>query len=85
MAFTSKSSQPAAPTGSGSIHFGGKERHLAIGVYPEVSLKDVRLHRNEARKLLSIGVDPVHQRKKDKLLQLQRSGETFEWEWYGKL
>jgi hypothetical protein len=45
---------------------------------PEVSLKDARLRRDEARKLLSTGVDAVHQRKKDKLLQLQRSGETFE-------
>jgi hypothetical protein len=68
-------------------HFGGKERRLAIGVYPEVSLKEACLLRDEVRKLLSTGVDPVRQRKKDRLLQLQRSGETFKKigrEWYGK-
>ena len=68
-------------------HYGGKERRLAIGVYPEISLKDARLRRDEARKLLSTGVDPVLQRKKDRLLQVERSGETFEKvgrEWYAK-
>jgi hypothetical protein len=58
-------------------HFGGKERRLAIGVYPQVSLKAARLHHDEARKLLSTGVDPVLQRKKNKLLQVERSGEAF--------
>lgn len=65
----------------------GKERRRAIGVYPEVSLRDARRRRDEACKLLSTGVDPIHQRKKDKPLQLQRSGATFEKigrEWYGK-
>ena len=60
---------------------------MAVGVYPEISLKDARLRRDEARKLLSTGVDPVIQRKKDKLLQMERSGETLEKigrEWYAK-
>jgi Arm DNA-binding domain len=43
-----------SPTGGSywrwKYHFGGKERRRAIGVYPEVSLKDARLHRDEARK-----------------------------------
>lgn len=68
-------------------HFGGKERRLAVGVYPDLNLKNARARRDEARKLLSSGVDPVCQRKKDKLLQAERSGETFEKvgrEWYSK-
>ena len=33
--------------------FGGKEKRLSIGVYPDVGLKDTREHRETARKLLS--------------------------------
>jgi integrase len=50
-------------------------------------LKDARQLCDEARKLLSTGVDPVLQRKKDRLIQVERSGETFEKvgrEWYAK-
>jgi hypothetical protein len=56
-------------------HYGGKERRLAVGVYPDIKLKDARLLCDEARKLLSTGVDPVLQRKKDRLIQVERSGE----------
>ena len=67
--------------------YGGKEKVLALGVYPEASLKDARLRRDDARKLLSTGVDPAQERKKSKLLQVQRSEETFEKigrQWYNK-
>ncbi len=47
-------------------------------MYPEINLKAARLRSDEARKLLSTGVDPVYQRKKEKLLLVERSGETFE-------
>jgi hypothetical protein len=56
-------------------------------VYPEISLKDARLRRDEARKLFSARVGPLQQRKKERLLQTQQAGETFEKvgrEWYGK-
>ena len=33
--------------------FGGKEKRLSLGVYPDVTLKDARGRRDEARKLLS--------------------------------
>lgn len=33
--------------------YAGKERRLALGVYPDVSLKDARAKRDEARKLLT--------------------------------
>jgi integrase len=36
----------------------GREKLLAHGAYPDVSLEDARAHREAARKLLSQGVDP---------------------------
>lgn len=38
--------------------FGGKEKLLSIGMYPEVSLKDARERHLEARKYLVQGIDP---------------------------
>jgi integrase len=38
--------------------YAGKEKLLALGVYPDVSLKDARARRDEARKLLANGGDP---------------------------
>src|ERR1022692_3964303 len=37
----------------------GKERTLAIGAYPDVSIKDARDKRDDARKLIAKGTDPV--------------------------
>ncbi len=34
----------------------GKEKTLALGVYPEVSLSEARTKRDEARKLISEGL-----------------------------
>lgn len=42
---------------------GVKEKRLALGKYPEVSLADARARRDEARKLLANGVDPSEKRK----------------------
>ena len=41
----------------------GKEKRLALGTFPDVTLKQARFARDDARKLLSTGVDPVQQRK----------------------
>ena len=38
-------------------HFGGKERLLALGAYPDVSLKMAREKRDDARRLLAGGVE----------------------------
>jgi len=37
--------------------FGGKEKRLALGKYPEVGLKEARERRDEARKLLANEID----------------------------
>lgn len=39
--------------------FAGKERLLALGVYPHVSLDEARERRNGARAFLHRGIDPV--------------------------
>ena len=52
----------------------GKEKRLSLGVYPEVSLKDARVNRDRARKLLSEGADPIEARK----LQSIADGTSFE-------
>ena len=38
--------------------FAGKEKLLAFGVYPDVSLKSARERRDAARRLLSDNIDP---------------------------
>ncbi|HDX9260383.1 TPA: site-specific integrase [Escherichia coli] len=40
----------------------GKEKTLALGVYPAVSLSEARTKRDEARKLISEGIDPCEQK-----------------------
>ncbi len=43
--------------------FDGKRQTMAIGVYPEVSLADARDAREEARKQLRSGLNPMQERK----------------------
>ncbi|CBJ50882.1 Putative integrase prophage protein (fragment) [Ralstonia solanacearum PSI07] len=43
--------------------FAGKEKLLALGVYPRVGLKEARDRRDEAKRLLDDGVDPSVERK----------------------
>jgi integrase len=46
--------------------FGGKEKLLSMGTYPDTSLRQARLRRDEARALLASGVDPSAARKASK-------------------
>ena len=43
--------------------FAGKERRLALGLYPDISLDEARRRRDAARELLAAGVDPGEQAK----------------------
>jgi len=66
---------------------GGKEKRLSLGVYPDVSLKDARQRRDDARKLLANDVDPAENRKATKAAKVERAGNSFEViarEWYAK-
>jgi len=66
--------------------FGGKEKLLALGSYPEISLLDARQKRDEARRLLANRIDPGAVRKAQKQADIQET-ETFEIiarEWFQK-
>src|SRR6202166_476915 len=71
-----------APSGSRywrlKYHFGGKEKRLALGVYPHVSLADAREWSRQARKLLASGIDPVEAKKESKRLTIRKQENTFE-------
>ena len=56
----------------------GKESRLALGSYPELSLKAARAARDAARKTRQAGSNPVQQRKADKLASTTSSATTFE-------
>ncbi len=51
---------------------------MALGVYPEVSLKEARLKRDDARKQIADGEDPAAMRKMDKVIKLAATANTFE-------
>lgn len=56
----------------------GKEKRLAFGVYPAVSLKDARDLAVNARKVLQAGGDPGEQRKTDKAQAAHEAVNTLE-------
>lgn len=63
--------------------FGGKQKMLALGVYPDVSLADARSRRDEARKLLANSIDPGDKKKNDKVeLEEARTFEQLAIEWH---
>jgi len=67
--------------------FSGKEKLLAIGPYPEVTLSEARQRRDEARKLLANGVDPGEAKKARKASAASAAEESFEAiarEWHTK-
>ena len=66
---------------------GGKEKQLALGSYPSVSLKSARLARDAAKAQKAEGTDPVQARKVEKLKICRPGGDTFKavaLEWYAK-
>jgi integrase len=68
--------------------FDGKEKLLSLGVYPDVSLKAARERRDDARRLLTNGVDPAAHRKVGKASRLDRAANSFEVvarEWFAKM
>ena len=55
----------------------GKEKRLAFGRYPEVTLAEARQKRDEARQKLRDGIDPLAERKRAKLLAQFKAANTF--------
>ncbi|ATD81032.1 MULTISPECIES: tyrosine-type recombinase/integrase [Desulfovibrio] len=68
--------------------FAGKRKTFALGVYPETSLKEARVERDEARKLLANNIDPLEEKKSKKVQLIAETTNTFEAianEWFEKM
>jgi integrase len=66
----------------------GKQKVLAFGSYPEVTLKEARERRDGARKTLAAGTDPAEKKKLDRLTKAAAAGNTFDVladEWLAKV
>ncbi|HCI6646670.1 TPA: tyrosine-type recombinase/integrase [Klebsiella variicola subsp. variicola] len=66
--------------------FNGKEKRMAFGVYPAVSLAQARALRDEAKKKLAEGIDPSFAKKEEKRVRDVRLNNTFQavaLEWHG--
>jgi len=61
-----------------AYRFAGKQKTLAIGVYPTVSLVDARLARETAKKALADGVDPGEEKKAKKRERNAAVENTFQ-------
>ncbi len=67
--------------------FAGKEKLLALGVYPEICLADARERRAQARRMLAAGKDPGEAKKEARRVAEVSSANTFEVvarEWFDK-
>lgn len=56
----------------------GKRKTFSIGTYPDISLKEARDKRDEARKLIDNGIDPSENRKQAKATKKLNSANSFE-------
>lgn len=58
--------------------FNGKEKKLGLGRYPDVSLKEARRRRDEARQTLAMGTDPGEEKKQVALAAALNAANSFE-------
>lgn len=68
--------QPSGKYWRMKYRFDGKEKTLALGVYPDVSLKLARERRTEAREQIADGTDPNEVKKEKKAAQKEEA-DTF--------
>lgn len=78
-----------AAKGAKSWHFRfswhGRQPRISLGTYPEISLKQARERRDQARALVAKGIDPRSARREEKLTASTGAVKTFEVvaeEWY---
>jgi hypothetical protein len=57
--------------------FGGKEKRLVFGLYPEIGLAKARAERDRARQLLREHRDPATEQRKRKMAAHAAAGATF--------
>jgi integrase len=60
------------------FRFAGKEKRLALGAYPEISLANARELRDEARALIQSGKDPSFERKREKVAAKISAADSFD-------
>lgn len=73
---------PGAHPGGGrywrlKYRHGGKEKRLALGVYPDVGLKEAREKAEAARKLMQAGADPGEAKRVERARQVHEAANTF--------
>jgi len=64
----------------------GRERLISLGTYPEVSLRQARDRREDARRLIAEGIDPLLAREAEKT-EARKNADTFETiarEWHAR-
>lgn len=69
------------------FRFGGKEKRISLGTYPTIPLKTARERRDEARKLLTNGIDPSEHRQAKRAATEEHRANSFEVvarEWFSK-
>lgn len=67
--------------------FAGKRKTLALGVYPEISLKEAREKHEDLRRLLARDIDPMEMKKQKKAevqAEVENSFEFVAREWFVK-
>ena len=58
--------------------YAGKERKLAVGIYPYIGLKEAREGCIQAKKLLAQGIDPSAKKQAEKQATKEAGANTFE-------
>jgi integrase len=61
-----------------AYRFGGKQKTLALGTYPVVSLSEARKRREMAKDQLASGIDPSHAKKEAKKAARMEAAGSFE-------
>jgi len=67
-----------------SYRLAGKQKTLALGVYPEVALAAVRIAVVDARKLIKQGIDPLSHRRHEAARLGESSFKAVALEWHKK-
>ena len=60
------------------FRFAGKEKKLSLGLYPDLSLKEARRLRDEARSELALGIDPARRKQEEKAAAKLGAENSFE-------
>jgi hypothetical protein len=61
-----------------NYRYAAKQKTLALGVYPSISLAVARKRRDDARECLATGIDPATAKRNDKLALVDAAANTFE-------